>query len=141
RSDGGPDAVDHHRLGVHHGRLVFEDADAAAEELFVVPAAGLADDGNVDVLAGDDDADVDAAPHRAFQGADGVAVGDEVRVGDVDRLHRADDGDDVHQLHRRASLGRRGLDDLRQVATARAEGRKVVEAGQQLAAALDPVVH
>ena len=105
-ADGRPVAVHHHGLGVHHGGLIFEDADAAAEEQLVVHAAGLPDQRNVGEFAGDNDPHVDSAPHRAFQRANRVAVGDEVGVADVDRVRGADDGDDVQQLHGGASLSR-----------------------------------
>ena len=126
---------------MHHRRLVLEDADAAAQKQLVVHATGLAHQGDVGEFAGNNDPNVDAAAHRPLQRARGVAIGNEVRVADVNRFRGADDRHDVEQLDRRASLRRRRLDDLGEVRTAPLDRRKVVETGEQLAATLHPVVH
>ena len=86
----GLDVVDDHRLGVQHRRLILEDLDAGLEQLFVGRAPGHPHRRLVDLRAGHQDADPDAALGGVLQRLDERRARREVRRGQVDPLARGE---------------------------------------------------
>ena len=135
-----PEIVDDEHLRVDHRRLVFVDADARFEQLPPHAPAGEPHPPLIGVAAGDDDADLHAARRHRHERAAERAVRQEVRRGDADGLVRAFDQQLERDARRGRAIGRRALDDERRRFAARMEVREMVASGENLAAALEPVL-
>ena len=98
RADRRPAAVDGHRLGVQHRRLVLVDLDARPHQLVVGGAAGDPDRRLVDVRARHEHAHAHAALGRVLERLGERRARDEVGRGEVDRLLRGCDREVVERL-------------------------------------------
>lgn len=99
RADRRPATVHRHRLGVHHRVTVQPDLHALAQQLAVVGARHPVRQDVVGIL-GDQHLDAHASARSGNQGAEYLAVGDEVRRRDEHAVVRALDRVDVHAADR-----------------------------------------
>ena len=112
RADRHPAAIDDHRLLMEHGAVELVDLDARRQQAAEQPHAVVARQPVVVADARHHDAHVDASPLGVDQRVDRDRIRHEVRVGDVDRLARADDRQVVHGPHARRAGLRRAQDRL-----------------------------
>ena len=99
RADRRPAPVHRHRLRVHHRVTVQPDLHALAQQLTVVGARHPVRQDVVGIL-GDQHLDAHASARSGDQGAEYLAVGDEIRRRDEDAVGRALDRVDVHATDR-----------------------------------------
>ena len=99
RAEDAQQAIDDHRLGVHHGRLVFVELDTLFQQALVGGAAREFHRLGVGDVAFDDHPDSDAAPARVGEAPFGRFIHDEVRRLDVERGPSGGDRQQVEQLH------------------------------------------
>lgn len=138
-ADGDPAVVEDGLFDVEHGGLEFVDADAGFEERAPFGAGGLSDGHDVDLRAGEEDIDGDAAAAGVKEGVGGEIIGDEAGEGEADVVFGGD-GEEIEELHGVGAALRAGLEDLAGGFAGGGEEREVVRAVEDMAGSFDPIV-
>ena len=139
-ADGGPQAVDDHDLVMHHRAVVFVQLDAGLEHRAIEADAVQPRHHGVVAGAGHHHPDAHAALDRVAKQIDRHVIGNEIRVGDIDRRARRGDRQAIHHPHRRGAGFRRAHDRLQRQVAAGDRRRVEIRPGDELAGGFKPVL-